>query len=128
MEREIKLLELNANGKDNVKKARTSARGKRLATAFLLRSERLRDRELILALKNEYTKQQCNYPKTLTGMYGIMVAFEPTRSAAVTRGHNKGLNFGNVATNSESGVTVDVGIGGNIVESKTYCCNCGGDH
>ena len=42
-------------------------------------------------------KQQKNYPKTLTDMYGLMVDFEPTRSSLVSGGRNKGMNFGNVA-------------------------------
>ena len=30
-------------------------------------------------------------------MYGLMVAFEPTRVKAVSGGWNEGMNFGNVA-------------------------------
>ena len=39
----------------------------------------------------------------LTDMYGLMVVFDPTRVAAVTGGHNKGLKFGNVATDTKAG-------------------------
>ena len=38
-----------------------------------------------------------NYHKTLTDMYGLMVAFDPTRSTVVSGGRNKGMNFRNVA-------------------------------
>ena len=55
--RENKLLELDAKSKDNVENAWTSARGKYLATAFPLSSDRHRYGELILNLKNDYTKQ-----------------------------------------------------------------------
>ena len=48
-------------------------------------------------LKNDYAKQQNNYLKTLTDMYGLMVAFEPTRATAVSGGRNEGMNLGNVA-------------------------------
>ena len=36
-------------------------------------------------------------------MYGLMVAFEPTRVVPVARGFNDGLNFGNVTTENEEG-------------------------
>ena len=29
-------------------------------------------------------------------MYGLMVAFDPTRATAVSRGQNEGMNFRNV--------------------------------
>ena len=61
-----------------MEKAQTSARGKYLATAFLLNSYICRYGELILLLKNDYVRQQQNYPKTLMDMYGLMVAFVPT--------------------------------------------------
>ena len=70
--------------------------GKYLATTFLLSSYRRRYGELILSLQNDYAKQQKNYPKTRTDMYGLMVAFEPTRAPAVSGGQNKGINFGNI--------------------------------
>ena len=41
-----------------------------------------------------------NYPRTLADMYGVMVAFDPTRATPVSGGRNKGLNFGNVFTES----------------------------
>ena len=93
---EIATLGLDAEIKGDVKKAQASARGKYLATAFLLSSDRRRYSELILSLKNDYAKQQKNYPKTLTDMYGLMVAFDPTRATAVSGGRNDGMNFGNV--------------------------------
>ena len=86
--REIATLELNAAVEGDVEKAQASARGKYLATVFLLTSDRCRYGELILRLKNDYAKQQKNYPKTLTDMYGLMVAFEPTRPTAVSGGRN----------------------------------------
>ena len=45
---EIKLLDIDANSKHNVEKARTLVRGKYLETAFLLISDRRRYGELIL--------------------------------------------------------------------------------
>ena len=94
------MLGLNAETKGDVEKAQVSARGEYSATAFLLRLYRRRYKELILSLKIEYAKQQQNYPKALTAMYGLMVAFEPTRSTLVSEGRNKGLHFGNVAGKS----------------------------
>ena len=96
-EREIATLELDAAVEGGIEKAHASARGKYLATAFLLSLYRRRYGELILSLKNDYAKQQKNYPKTLTDMYGLMVAFDPTRATAVSGGRNEGIHFGNVA-------------------------------
>ena len=76
---ESKLFDLDVNSKDNIEQALTSARGGYLATAFLLSSYRRRYGELIMALKNDYDKQQHNYPKILTYIYGLMVTFEPMR-------------------------------------------------
>ena len=56
--REISTLGLDADIKGDVEKAQASARGKYLATAFLLSSDRRRYGELILSLKNDYAKQQ----------------------------------------------------------------------
>ena len=67
---EIATLGLDAEIGADVEKAQVSARGKYLATAFLLSSG-----ELIVSLKNDYTKQQKNYPTTLTDMSRLMVAF-----------------------------------------------------
>ena len=86
-----------AETEGDVEKAKVLARGKYLATKFLLRSDRRRYGELILSFKNNYAKQQKNYHKTLTDMYGLMVAFKPMRVTLVSGGHNEGLNFGNVA-------------------------------
>ena len=83
--------------------SQTSARGKYLETAFLLRLDRRQYGKLILSLKNDYAKQQKNYPKTLTDMYGLMVAFDPTRATAVYGGRNEGINFGNVADKPRTG-------------------------
>ena len=93
---EIVMLVLNAETKGDVEKAQVSERGKYLATAFLLILDRRRYGGLILSLKNDYAKQQQNYPKTLTDMYGLMVAFKPKRARAVSGGQNKGINFGNI--------------------------------
>ena len=86
--REIATLGLDAEIGGDVEKAQTSARRKYLATAFLLRLDRRRYGKLIISLKNDYVKQQKNYPKTLTGMYGLMVVFDPTRATAVSGGRN----------------------------------------
>ena len=94
-----------------MEKAQTPARGKYLATAFLLSSDRRRYRELILSLKNDYAKQQRNYPNILTDMYGLMVVFEPTRATPVAGGRNEGLNFGNMVFKSEDTGTGDTGGG-----------------
>ena len=56
-------------------------------------------------------------------MYGLMVAFEPTRVVPVARGFNDGLNFGNVTTENEEG-----GADGTKNVRKQECCHCGGDH
>ena len=69
MAREIATLGLDADIGADVEKAQTLARGKYLATAFLLSLYRRRYGGLILTLKNDYAKQQKNYPKTLTDMY-----------------------------------------------------------
>ena len=125
---EIKLLELDANSKDNVKKARTLVRVKYLATSFLLSSDRRRYGYLILDFKKHYANQQRNYLNTLTDMYSLMVAFETTRLAVATRGHNEGLNFGNVATYTRAGGARDVDRGGNGSGIKIESWNCGGNH
>ena len=57
--------------------------GKYLATAFLLSSDRRRYVELILLLNNDYTKQQRKYLRTLTDIYRLVVAFDPTRATPV---------------------------------------------
>ena len=108
-------------------KAQTLARGKYLATAFLLISDRRWYGKLILLLKNNYTKLQKNYPKTLTHMYGLMVAFEPTRATSVSPGRNEGMNFGNVAAKPGTGGDRDHG-GGRATARKIECWRCGGDH
>ena len=61
-------------------------------------------------------------------MYGLMVAFKPTRVAVVTGGHNEGLHFDNVATDTEVGGAGDIGSGGGGARRKTKCWNCGGDN
>ena len=83
--------------------------------------------KLILSLKNEYVKQHKNYPKTLTDMYRLMVAFEPTRPTAVSWGQNKGMNFENVAV--ELGTEEDrYHGGGGGTATNIGCWSCGGDH
>ena len=69
-----------------MEKAQILARGEYLATAFLLSSDRCQYGELILSLKNDYTKQQRNDPRTLTDMYGIMVALDSTMATPVAGG------------------------------------------
>ena len=56
----ITVLGLNTETAGNVEKANISARGKYLATASLLRSDRRQYGELILSLKNNYAKHQRN--------------------------------------------------------------------
>ena len=54
--REISMLGLNAETKVDVEKAQVLARGKYLATKFLLSSDRRRYGQLILSLKKDHTK------------------------------------------------------------------------
>ena len=75
--REIKILGLNAETKGGVDKAQIFERRKYLSTMFLLSSDRRLYGELILSLKNYYYKQQRNYLRTLTDMYGLMVRLIP---------------------------------------------------
>ena len=42
-------------------------------------------------------------------MYGLMVAFEPTRATPVSGGCNEGMHFGNVAVES-----ITAGDGGHV--------------
>ena len=100
MAREILMLGLNTKTEGDVEKLHVSARVKYLATAFLLSLDMYRYRELILSLKNDYAKQQKNYPKTLTDMYRLMVAFYTSRETLVSGRRNEGLNFWNVAVES----------------------------
>ena len=98
-----------------------------MATALLLSLDRRRYGELIISLKNDYAKQQENYPNTLTDMYGLMVAFETTRATAVSGGRNKGMNFGNVA--AEPGTGGDRGhVGDSATAIKIDCWRYGGKH
>ena len=62
MARKIAILGLNVETKGDVDKAHILARGKYVATAFLLRLDMRRYEELILSLKNKNIKQQMNYP------------------------------------------------------------------
>ena len=113
--------------KGDVEKVQASARGKYLVTAFLISSYRRRYGELILSLKNDYAKQQKNYPKTLMDMYGMMVAFDPTRATAVSGGRNEGMNFRNVADEPRTkGDGEHVGF--SATSRKIECWNYGGDH
>ena len=91
-----------------------------MATAFLLSWDRHRYVELILSLNNDYAKQQKNYPKNLTYIYGLMVEFNPTMPTAVSEGRNKGINFGNVAVKPGTGGDGDHGGGGRTVR-KIEC-------
>ena len=102
-EQEIATLGLDAEIRGDVEKAQVSARGKYLATAFSIRSNMRLYKELILSLKNEYTKHQKNYPKYLTDMNGLMVMFELTRLILMSRGRNEGMNFGNVTVKPRTG-------------------------
>ena len=55
------MMGLNAETEGDAEKAHVLARGKYLATAFLISSDRRQYGELILSLKNEYAKQQKKY-------------------------------------------------------------------
>ena len=118
--RELALMGINAETVGNKEKAQKLTRGEYLATALLFILDRRRYGELILSFKNNYTKQQRNYPRTLTKMYGLIVAFEPTRATLVTRGRNKGLNFDNVVVDSE-GTRGGDHDGGSIRRRKLEC-------
>ena len=83
-----------------------------MATAFLLRLNRRWYDELIILLKNDYANHQKKYHKTLTYMYGLMVAFDPTRPAPVSRRQNEGMNFGNMAVKTVTEGYGDRGGGG----------------
>ena len=118
---------LDAETEGGVDKSQVLARGKYLATAFLIISDRRWYSEIILLLNNDYANQQKKYPKTLTDMYGLMVAFDPTRPTPVSGGHNEDMNFGNVAVESGTGGDGDHGGGGGIgINFGCWCC--GGDH
>ena len=58
--REITIMGLNMEIANDVEKLQMLVRGKYLATAFLLSSDRCCYGELILSLKNDYAKQQRN--------------------------------------------------------------------
>ena len=99
--REITTLGLDVEIEGDVEKAQTLARGKYLA--------------------------QKKSPKTLTDVYGLMVAFEPMRATAVSVGRNEGMNFGNVAV--ELGTRGDGDHGrGSATSRKIKCWRCGGGH
>ena len=109
---EIKFLGMEADKKGGVETARSSERCKYLAVAFLIILDRRQYRKFILDLKNDFANQQKNYPKILTDMYDLMVAFEPTGVMPVARGHNEGINFVRTATKNEDKGGGDVGRGG----------------
>ena len=78
-------------------------------------------------MKNEYAKQQRNYPRNLTNMYGLMVAFDPERVTPVAGGCNDGLHFGNEVANSEGTWNGDHGGCGGTWR-KLDCWHFGGGH
>ena len=123
--REIATLGLDAEIEVDVDKAQTSARGEYLATALLLSSDRRRYGKLIISLNNETRNNNKNCPKTLTDMYRLMVAFEPTRPTAVSGGRNEGMNFGKVAVEPGTGGDGDHG-GFSATARKIECWRCGG--
>ena len=98
-----------------------------MATTFLLSSDSFWYGELILLLKNDYSKQQKKYPKTLTDICGLMVVFKPTMSTQVSGGQNEGMNFGNAAVKPGTGGDGDHG-GGGVTGINIECWRCGGDH
>ena len=60
-------------------------------------------------------------------MYGLIVAFDPTKATAVSGGRNEGINIRNVAAKPGTGGDGDHSSGGNIAR-KIECWRCGGDH
>ena len=60
-------------------------------------------------------------------MYGLMVAFDPTRATTVSGGRNNGMNFGNMASEPRTGGGRDHG-GGGATDRNNECWRCGGDH
>ena len=93
----------------------------------MLSLDRRRYGKLILLLKNDYAKQQNNYPKNLTDMYGLILVFNPTRPTPVYRGRNEVMNFGNVVVEPRTGAGgYYCGVGGTV--RKIECWRCGGDH
>ena len=125
--REITILGLNTETEGDVEKAHILARRKYLVTAFLLSLDRRQYMELILSRKNYYAKQKSNCPRTLTNIYGLMVAFEPTRSTPVARGRNPGLDLGPVVANSETTGDGDHGSSG-VIWRKLERWKCGGEN
>ena len=87
--REITILGLDTDTEGDVDKSHILARGKYLVTKFLLSLDRRQYGELILSLKNDYTKQQRNYPRTLTYMYRLMGCFGTTSATLVAGGATK---------------------------------------
>ena len=61
-------------------------------------------------------------------IYGLIVAFETTRETVVAGGHNGGINFGNVVSESEDTGTGNTGGGGDGAGRKREFWHCGGDH
>ena len=59
-------------------------------------------------------------------MYGLMVAFDPTRATEVSGGQNKGMNFGNVAAKPITGGDRDHD-GSSATARNIECWRCGGD-
>ena len=70
MAREIATLGLDADIEANVGKSQVSERGKYLAAAFLLSSDRRRYGDMILSLNNYYSEQRNKHPKLLQGCKG----------------------------------------------------------
>ena len=70
--------------------------------------------------KNDYAKQQKNYPKTITDMYRPMVVYESTRTTPVSGGRNEGMNFGNGAVEYRTGEDRDHGGGGGTGRKIEY--------
>ena len=125
--REIALLGLNMDTKGDVEKAHLSARGKYLATAFLLRLYMRQYGGLTLLLNKNYAKQQRNYPRILNGIYSLMVAFDPMRETPLAGGRNESLDFGNVVNDFKGTGDGDHGSGGGIRRKLEYW-HCGGEH
>ena len=127
MSHEIVLLGLNEETEGNAEKSQISVRGKYMATSFLLSSDMRQYGDLILLLKDNYTKQQRNYLRRLTDTYRLMVAFDPKRSIAVAGGRNEGLDFGKVVADSKGTCDGDHGDDG-VIGRKLECWRCGGEH
>ena len=71
--------------------ARVRAKNKALAIAFLKRSDKARDGQLLWDLKNQYSSGTDQYPKTVTEAYNLLVSYKKTENTRPVRhgGNNR---------------------------------------